>query len=115
MGLENAVVDQGLYLGRSFRVGWGPGGTLVHLGDLCGPSSKPCVAYPSFSRSIPIPGLRKSTANASIVKITTVPMVAAATADATAQAARLLTHHLSHTTIEDDADGVQTRRGRGRR
>ncbi|KAH9941590.1 nuclear protein 96-domain-containing protein [Epithele typhae] len=64
-GLENAAVDQGLYLGRSFRVGWGPGGTLVHLGDLCGPAG---TSY--------------------------------------TQAARLLTHHLAHTVIEDDADGV---------
>ena len=29
----------GLALGRSWRVGWGPGGTLVHLGKLCGPTS----------------------------------------------------------------------------
>jgi nuclear pore complex protein Nup98-Nup96 len=36
---ENAVFDAGLAFGRSFRVGWGPGGTLVHLGALCGPSS----------------------------------------------------------------------------
>ena len=38
-GVEDAVVDAGLAFGRSFRVGWGPSGTLVHLGQLCGPSS----------------------------------------------------------------------------
>lgn len=38
-GMEGYVIDAGLALGRSFRVGWGPGGTLVHLGSLCGPSS----------------------------------------------------------------------------
>lgn len=36
-GSEGAMVDAGLSMGRSFRVGWGPGGTLVHLGKLCSP------------------------------------------------------------------------------
>lgn len=38
-GCEDGLVDAGLAFGRSFRVGWGPGGTLVHLGRLCAPSS----------------------------------------------------------------------------
>ena len=38
-GTEGAFVDAGLAFGRSFRVGWGPGGTLVHLGALCSPRS----------------------------------------------------------------------------
>lgn len=38
-GVEDAMVDAGLAFGRSFRVGWGPSGNLVHLGQLCGPSS----------------------------------------------------------------------------
>ena len=38
-GAEDAMVDAGLSFGRSFRVGWGPSGNLVHLGQLCGPSS----------------------------------------------------------------------------
>lgn len=38
-GVEDALVDAGLAFGRSFRVGWGPSGTLVHLGQLCSPSS----------------------------------------------------------------------------
>lgn len=40
-GNEGAFVDAGLAFGRSFRVGWGPGGILVHLGVLCGPLSTP--------------------------------------------------------------------------
>jgi len=36
-GKENLYRDAGLAFGRSFRVGWGPGGVLVHLGQLCGP------------------------------------------------------------------------------
>jgi hypothetical protein len=37
-GQEGSHADAGLALGRSFRVGWGPGGTIVHLGTLCGPT-----------------------------------------------------------------------------
>lgn len=40
---EGSTIDAGLALGRSFRVGWGPGGQLVHLGNLCGPGTKKCV------------------------------------------------------------------------
>lgn len=36
---EGAFVDAGLAMGRSFRVGWGPAGQLVHLGSICGPTS----------------------------------------------------------------------------
>jgi nuclear pore complex protein Nup98-Nup96 len=38
-GTEAAYTDAGLSMGRSFRVGWGPGGQLVHLGSLCGSAS----------------------------------------------------------------------------
>ncbi|RDX47214.1 hypothetical protein OH76DRAFT_1354468 [Lentinus brumalis] len=89
VGRESAYVDAGLALGRSFRVGWGPGGTLVHLGQLCGPHSTPSAS-----------------ANASTVKLTTVPLVAGGAADASAQSSRLLNHHLSNTVIEEDADGI---------
>src|SRR5882762_10160656 len=44
-GNEGAMVDAGLSMGRSFRAGWGPGGRLVHLGSLCGPSSTPYVIF----------------------------------------------------------------------
>ncbi|KAI0739083.1 nuclear protein 96-domain-containing protein [Daedaleopsis nitida] len=89
VGRENAYIDAGLALGRSFRVGWGPGGTLVHLGELCGPSSS-----------------LKSSANASTLKLTTIPLISGASTEASAQASRLLNHHLSNTVIEEDADGV---------
>ena len=36
-GKESIYRDAGLAFGRSFRVGWGPGGVLVHLGEICGP------------------------------------------------------------------------------
>lgn len=39
---EGAFVDAGLSFGRSFRVGWGPGGRLVHLGGIGRPTNS-CV------------------------------------------------------------------------
>ncbi|KAI0332827.1 hypothetical protein GY45DRAFT_1245970 [Cubamyces sp. BRFM 1775] len=88
VGQEHAYIDAGLAVGRSFRVGWGPGGVLAHLGELCGPKTSP-----------------KSSANASTIKLTTIPLIAA-DADASTQASRLLSHHLSNTAIEEDADGI---------
>lgn len=32
-GAQRCMVDAGLLLGRSFRVGWGPNGRLVHPGE----------------------------------------------------------------------------------
>ena len=32
--------DAGLFMGRSFRVGWGPGWTLAHCGDTIQPVEK---------------------------------------------------------------------------
>jgi nuclear pore complex protein Nup98-Nup96 len=40
-GNEGAIIDAGLALGRSFGVGWGPSGKIVHLGELCGPFGRP--------------------------------------------------------------------------
>ncbi|EPQ60401.1 hypothetical protein GLOTRDRAFT_135098 [Gloeophyllum trabeum ATCC 11539] len=41
LGKESLRADAGLALGRSFRVGWGPGGKLAHVGTLCTPSASP--------------------------------------------------------------------------
>lgn len=38
-GRERCLCDHGLFLGRSFRVGWGPNWTLAHSGCLVSPSS----------------------------------------------------------------------------
>ncbi|KAL1749061.1 nuclear protein 96-domain-containing protein [Schizophyllum fasciatum] len=87
-GCEGHFADAGLAMGRSFRVSWGPGGKLVHLGSLCAPSSQP-------SRS----------ANSSVVHITKVPM--SSSPDLVhLYCEQLLPHHLSHTTIEPDEDGI---------
>lgn len=50
-GKEGSLVDAGLMLGRSFRVGWGPQGHFVHIGSLYGsakPSSSDALAISTF-------------------------------------------------------------------
>ncbi|KAF9234244.1 nuclear protein 96-domain-containing protein [Melanogaster broomeanus] len=88
-GNEGAFVDAGLALGRSFRVGWGPSGTLVHLGQLCGPSSQ-----------------IQTSANSSTVTKTSVPFFSGPREDVSNRLSRLLQHHLSKTPIVKDEDGV---------
>ncbi|KAI9465711.1 nuclear protein 96-domain-containing protein [Lactarius psammicola] len=86
-GVEDAIVDAGLTFGRSFRVGWGPSGNLVHLGQLCGPSST-----------------RKHTANTSVVTKTAVPLSMPGTD--TSLSTRLLSHHLTNSPIQFDTEGI---------
>ena len=44
-GKENLIADAGLMMGRSFRVGWGPGFVLVHSGTPLGKQEgKPAAA-----------------------------------------------------------------------
>ncbi|KAF8962583.1 nuclear protein 96-domain-containing protein [Flammula alnicola] len=99
-GNEGAYVDAGLAMGRSFRVGWGPGGQLVHLGGICGPMATTTIS-----------------ANSSSITITkTLPSLSLSRPDASGSssswsapselAAKLLQHHLSHTTISRDDAGV---------
>lgn len=97
-------------MGRSFRVGWGPSGTLAHLGNLCGPLDAPYV------RSVPpicIASDRRcssETANSSTVTLSNVPIFATPDAESMERATKLLSHHLAHKnrhpTIVVDADGV---------
>ncbi|KAA1472029.1 hypothetical protein DENSPDRAFT_800387 [Dentipellis sp. KUC8613] len=87
-GSEGVFVDAGLAMGRSFRVGWGPGGTLVHLGELCSPTHVSDV-----------------TANSSNITKTTLPLSRRDT-DSADLASNLLAHHLSNSRISPDADGI---------
>lgn len=48
-GKEELYRDAGLAFGRSFRVGWGPGGALVHLGAICGPYDQMLVDINGFA------------------------------------------------------------------
>ncbi|KAH7886919.1 nuclear protein 96-domain-containing protein [Phlebopus sp. FC_14] len=88
-GNEDALVDAGLALGRSFRVGWGPSGTLIHLGQLCS----------SWS------GVETS-ANSSIVTKTTVPLSSGFRDECSNRFSRLLQLHLSKTPVVKDEDGI---------
>ncbi|KAJ7132067.1 nuclear protein 96-domain-containing protein [Mycena epipterygia] len=83
-GNEAALVDAGLAFGRSFRVGWGPGGTLVHPGTLCAPSTS-----------------AKTSANSSIIWKTKVPI-----SESSVISDKLLQHQLSHSPIDFDDDDV---------
>ncbi|KAG6854537.1 hypothetical protein C0991_005449 [Blastosporella zonata] len=87
-GSEGSYFDAGLAFGRSFRVGWGPGGTLVHLGSLCCPAST-----------------TNSSANSSIITRTVFPSYADATTGSTL-CSKLLQHHLSNSPIMPDDDDV---------
>ncbi|KAF8137470.1 nuclear protein 96-domain-containing protein [Boletus edulis] len=88
-GNEGALADAGLALGRSFRVGWSSGGNLVHLGQLCGPSSQV-----------------QTSANSSVVTKTRVPFFSQPPEDTSNRLSRLLQHHLSKTPIVKDEDGI---------
>ncbi|KAF8652360.1 hypothetical protein AX16_004390 [Volvariella volvacea WC 439] len=101
-GHEGALVDAGLSLGRSFRVGWGPGGKFVHLGGLCDPLSS-----------------SKSTANSSSIRITTFPPLsplalcpapnspsATPANQGNSLPSLLLQHHLTNTPISPDESNV---------
>ncbi|GBG62974.1 hypothetical protein CBR_g34675 [Chara braunii] len=58
IGRSGHIANAGLFLGRSFRVGWGPNGILVHAGNptgkvgiSCAVSSKICVEKVSLDRT----------------------------------------------------------------
>ncbi|KAH7910133.1 nuclear protein 96-domain-containing protein [Hygrophoropsis aurantiaca] len=88
-GTEGALVDAGLALGRSFRVGWGPGGTIAYMGTLCGPSEQ-----------------SQTSANTSMVTKAAIPLCSGPQEDMTSRCSRLLQHHLSKTPIIRDEDGI---------
>ncbi|KAF8814679.1 hypothetical protein BYT27DRAFT_7081395 [Phlegmacium glaucopus] len=99
-GNEGVYFDAGLSMGRSFRVGWGPGGRLIHSGSICSP----------FATS-------KTTANSSIVFVTNVlsavtrsgqdqNKTAPSVLTPSALSSKLLQHHLTHTTISRDDFGI---------
>ncbi|ESK88082.1 nucleoporin nup189 [Moniliophthora roreri MCA 2997] len=92
---EDGLIDAGLAFGRSFRVGWGPSGTLVHLGSLCNPWSS------TFA----------TTSNTSVISLTKVPLLSAPqdvdiNSPAAQLSSKLLQHHLSHSPITLDDSGV---------
>ncbi|KAI0031350.1 nuclear protein 96-domain-containing protein [Vararia minispora EC-137] len=87
-GAEGAFVDAGLAFGRSFRAGWGPGGSLVYVGRICGPY-----------------GDCKTTANTPIVTKSVFP-VSHSDEEAEILSGKLLPLHLSRTPIAFDSDGV---------
>ncbi|KAK7462816.1 hypothetical protein VKT23_007395 [Stygiomarasmius scandens] len=90
---EDALIDAGLTFGRSFRVGWGPGGTLVHAGTLTNPTGSSKVSSNSstiYKTRVPIHPIPNSTTSSPSTELSS----------------KLLQHQLSHSPIESDDDGV---------
>ena len=112
---ENAYVDAGLAFGRSFRVGWGPGGTLVYPGHICGPFASLYVLR-SIAGFITKLSCRPPSSITSSVTLTKTPFPPAKprTADAeetedtspAALAEKLLQHHLTNTPITKSDNGA---------
>ncbi|KAF8895957.1 nuclear protein 96-domain-containing protein [Mucidula mucida] len=86
-GHDEVSVDAGLSFGRSFRVGWGPGGIIAHLGALTAPSTKSATS-----------------SNSSIINLTSAPIYS--DEKPRELSAKLLQHHLSHSPISPDQDDV---------
>ncbi|KXN87770.1 Nuclear pore complex protein Nup98-Nup96 [Leucoagaricus sp. SymC.cos] len=99
---EGSFVDAGLALGRSFRVGWGPGGTLVHLGSICSPTFSSSSANSSTLNLTNTSALLASNSvnNSSVTGLTT--------DSAITLSSKLLQHHLSYTSIISGDTGVPT-------
>ncbi|KZV72700.1 hypothetical protein PENSPDRAFT_575693 [Peniophora sp. CONT] len=87
---NGSFVDAGLAFGRSFRASWGPGGSLVHLGKICTPQSRPNVS-----------------ANSSTLTKTQVPLTLASD-DEDGLTSKLLQLHLSKSPIVIGSDGIPT-------
>ncbi|KDR80187.1 hypothetical protein GALMADRAFT_61996 [Galerina marginata CBS 339.88] len=98
-GNEGAYIDAGLAMGRSFRVGWGPAGQLVHLGSICGPMATTHTSANTSTITISktLPSLASSPPDASGASSLSSPSTLAA---------KLLQHHLSHTSISPDESGI---------
>lgn len=97
---DGETLDAGLSLGRSFRVGWGPDGLLVHNGRIVGggSSAKTEVADAVASTTTSTLVLEK-------VKLFKDAEAAKQEAD---KAEKLFSVQLGHTNIELDEDGVPT-------
>ncbi|KAF8609715.1 hypothetical protein BDV93DRAFT_465151 [Ceratobasidium sp. AG-I] len=84
-----AYMDAGLALGRSFRVGWGPDGQLVHLGKICGVSSKD---------ELP--------ANPTVVSVSRVPLLSNPDEIECSRVNKLLDYQIKNTDVDLDDEGV---------
>ena len=99
---DGETLDAGLSLGRSFRVGWGPDGTLVHNGRLVGASLEP-TSTAAKSEAEAVASSTTSTLVLDRIKL----FKDAETAQEEAERAeKLLSVQLEHTNVELDDEGV---------
>lgn len=99
---DGETLDAGLSLGRSFRVGWGPDGTLVHNGRIVGASFE---ATSSSARS-ETETLASTTTSTLVLEKMKLFKDAETSSEEAARAEKLLRVQLEHTNITMDDDGV---------
>ncbi|PWN50551.1 hypothetical protein IE53DRAFT_362282 [Violaceomyces palustris] len=99
-GSEGLNMDAGLALGRSFRVGWGPDGTIVHNGTIV--SAGALASLKSISSSVESPSQNLTTVKVEKLKIFKDEEI---TTEEAAKAERLLRVQLEQTIVERDQDG----------
>ncbi|KAJ9475145.1 Nucleoporin NUP116/NSP116 [Pseudozyma hubeiensis] len=96
---DGEMLDAGLSLGRSFRVGWGPDGTLVHNGKILSGNS---VDAPKTEDDA-LASAKTSTLVLERIKLF---KDAETSAQEASKAEKLLGVQLEHTNVELDDDGV---------
>ncbi|KAJ1020735.1 hypothetical protein NDA16_004127 [Ustilago loliicola] len=99
---DGETLDAGLSLGRSFRVGWGPDGTLVHNGKIVG-SSREVATSPAKTEADAVGSASTSTLVIEKVKLF---KDAETSQEEAERAQKLLSVQLEHTNVEMDDDGV---------
>lgn len=104
---DGETLDAGMSLGRSFRVGWGPDGTLVHNGRIVGGGNFGSVSSSAAAR---METDAAASANTSTLVLEKVKLFrdAETTAEEAIKAEKLLGVQLEHTNIELDDDGIPT-------
>ena len=100
-GSEGLAMDAGLALGRSFRVGWGPDGTMVHNGKIVGAGAASAI------KAAQAPEEQQPSNTVSTVKLEKFNMFKdeATAASEAAKAEQLLQVLLEHSIVEEDERG----------
>ncbi|SPO26226.1 related to Nucleoporin nup189 (SonB) [Ustilago trichophora] len=99
---DGEMLDAGLSLGRSFRVGWGPDGILVHNGRIVGASLEPSsTSAKSEAEAVAL----TSTSTLVLEKVKLFKDAETSKQEAE-RAEKLLGVQLEHTNVEMDDEGV---------
>lgn len=96
------TLDAGLSLGRSFRVGWGPDGTLVHNGKIVGSHRE--AATSSAKSEVDVVG--SATTSTLVIEKVKLFKDAETSKEEAERAEKLLSVQLEHTNVEMDEEGI---------